>query len=58
MVHSLECSDGVIEGPNDLINHAIVYYKYLFGPAPSNLFLDLLTCGVTMRKLVRMTMLL
>ena len=35
---SLQNGNSVVEGTKNLLNHAIDYYKELFGPAPGNLF--------------------
>ena len=37
-IHSLNVGDVVIEGIDNLLKHAIDFYKSLFGPAPGNLF--------------------
>jgi SAM-dependent methyltransferase len=37
-MHSLKDNGLVIEGTDNLIDHATTYYKNLFGPAPGNIF--------------------
>jgi hypothetical protein len=37
-IHSLDDNGVLVEGTDDLLNHATAYYKVFFGPAPANMF--------------------